>query len=79
MLFAACAQDTISRDEWQRMPSEDRVLYVQSLIGEERAKDAKGNRGRTYDRPAEEYVTAIEQAYARGDAREVHEIFEGLR
>ena len=61
------------------MPSEDRVLYVQSLIGEQRAKDAKGDRGRTYDRPAEEYVTAIEQAYARGDAREVHEIFEGLR
>ena len=60
------------------MPREDRVLYVRSLVGAEKAKEAKGGGGRTYDRPAEEYVNAIDQAYARGDAREVHEIFEEL-
>lgn len=60
------------------MPREDRVLYVQSLLGEEKAKDAKGGRGRTYERPAEDYVNQIDQAYARGEAREAHEIFAEL-
>ena len=78
LLLLFCARDTISRAEWERMPAEDRVLYVKSLVGAETAKDAKGGRGRTYDRPVEEYVNAIDQAYARGDAREVHEIFEEL-
>ena len=78
LLFLSCGRDTISRAEWERMARENRVLYVRSLIAGETAKDAKGNRGRTYDRPAEEYVKAIDQAYARGDAREAHEIFEEL-
>jgi hypothetical protein len=60
------------------MSREDRVLYVQSLLGEEKAKDAKGGRGRTYDRPPEEYVNHIDQAYARGDEREAHQIFAEL-
>lgn len=77
-LFLSCAPDTISRAEWERMSSEDRILYVRSLVGAETAKDAKGDRGRTYDQPAEHYVSAIDQAYARGDAREAHEIFEEL-
>ena len=77
--LVACARDTISRAEWEQMPREDRVLYVQTLIAAEKAKDAKGGGGRTYARPAEDYVTEIDQAYARGDARNVHEIFEGLR
>lgn len=77
-LFLSCAPGTISRDEWERMSREDRVLYVRSLVGAETAKDAKGDRGRTYDQPAEHYVSAIDQAYARGDAREAHAIFEEL-
>jgi hypothetical protein len=76
--MASCSRDTISRDEWQRMRHDDRVLYVSSLVGGEKAKDAKGGGGRTYDRPAEDYVTAIDQAYALGDAREAHQIFEEL-
>ena len=78
-LLLGCARDTISRDEWRRMPREDRVLYVQTLVAEEVAKDAKGERGRPRTRPAEEYVNEIDQAYGRGDARNVDEIFEGLR
>ena len=78
-LLLACARDTISRDEWRRMPREDRVLYVRTLVAEEIAKDAKGERGRTRQRPPEEYVNEIDQAYGRGDARDVDEIFEGLR
>ncbi len=79
LLLLACARDTISRDEWRRMAREDRVLYVQTLIAEEVAKDAKGQRGRQRTRPPEEYVNEIDQAYARGDAGNVDEIFEGLR
>ena len=75
----ACARDTISREEWRRMPREDRVLYVKTLVAEEKAKDAKGGRGRAMERPAEEYVNEIDGAYARGDKRGVDEIFEGLR
>lgn len=77
--FLACARDTISRDEWRRMPREDRVLYVKTLIAEEVAKDAKGERGRVRTRPAEEYVNEIDRAYAGSDRRSVDEIFEGLR
>jgi hypothetical protein len=79
LLLLACARDTISRDEWRRMPREDRVLYVKTLVAEEVAKDAKGDRGRVRQRPAEEYVNEIDQAYAGGDRRNVDEIFEGLR
>lgn len=78
-LLLACARDTVSRDEWRHMPREDRVLYVKTLVAEEIAKDAKGERGRTRQRPPEEYVNEIDQAYARGDGRNVDEIFEGLR
>ena len=78
VFVAGCSRDTISREEWQRMHHDDRVLYVRSLVGGEKAKDAKGGGGRTYDRPAEDYVTVINQAYARGDAREAHQIFEEL-
>lgn len=75
----ACARDTIARAEWEQMPRENRVLYVQTLIAAEKTRDAKGGGGRTYARSPEEYVSEIDQAYARGDARNVHEIFEGLR
>ena len=50
----SCARDTLSPAEWRAMSREDRVLYVHSLLGAEKAKDAKGGGGRTYDRPAEE-------------------------
>jgi hypothetical protein len=60
------------------MTPEDRVLYVKSLVGGEVAKDAKGGGGKRYDRPAEEYVQRIDEAYARGDTRRADEIFAEL-
>lgn len=77
-LLLGCADDTVDRARWQQMPPEDRVLYVRTLLGEEQAKDAKGGRGKTYDRPAEEYVKRIDAAYAGNDRREVKEIFAEL-
>ena len=78
-MLLACGRDSMSRDEWRRMPHENRMLYVKTLIAEEVAKDAKGGRGRAVVRTAEEYVNEIDQAYARGDQRDVDEIFGGLR
>ncbi len=77
-LLLGCSRETINRPEWERMSREDQVLYVQSLLGAEKARDAKGGRGRTYERPADEYVSRIGEAYDRGDAREAHEIFATL-
>ena len=74
----ACANDTITRAEWQRMTAADRTLYVRTLLAEEKARDAKGGRGKTYDRPAEEYVARIDAAYARGESADVRDIFAGL-
>lgn len=78
VIVAACSRDTISRAQWERMSQQDRVLYVSSLIGGEKAKDAKGGGGRETTRPAEDYVKQIDAAYARGDRRAVPEIFAEL-
>jgi hypothetical protein len=56
----------------------DRVLYVRSMIGAEKVKDAKGGGGRRYPLPAEEYVRQIDDAYGRGDSRDVPRIFAEL-
>jgi hypothetical protein len=78
LLLLACSRDTIDRQQWERMPQHDRVLYVKSLIGAERVKTAKGGGGLTYDRPAEVYVMEIDRAYAGGEQRPVKEVFAGL-
>jgi hypothetical protein len=78
VLLAACASDTVDPSEWRAMDGQAKILYVKSLVGAEKVKDAKGGGGRDYSRPAEEYVAAIEAAYAAGDQRPAHEIFEGL-
>lgn len=78
LLLAACSRDRVDRNEWQRMSVPDRVLYVKSLLGGERAKDAKGGGGRTYDKSAEVYVNEIDRAYARGEQRDVPTVFSEL-
>jgi hypothetical protein len=75
LVALACSRDTIDASEWRAMSPDARTLYVKSLVGAEKVKDAKGGGGKSYDRPAEEYVAAIDAAIARGDDREVHEIF----
>jgi hypothetical protein len=70
-----CARETVSRAEWERMSAEDRTLYVKSLLGAEKVKDAKGGRGGRYEQSAEEYVKRIDAAYQRGEQREAGQIF----
>lgn len=57
------------------MSSDEKMIYVSSLIGAERVKDAKGGGGKKYDDAAEEYVKRIDAAYAGGDGREPAAIF----
>ena len=75
LFLLSCAAETVTRAEWERMSRPERELYVRSLVGGEKAKDAKGGEGKTYDRPAAEYVSAIDAAYVRGDQRPAHQIF----
>lgn len=78
LLFLSCTPDSVTRAEWQAMSAHDRVVYVNSLIGAEHAKDAKGGQGRRYDKPATEYVARIDAAYAHGDRRDANVIFAEL-
>ena len=78
VVLLACSADAVTRAEWQRMTAGERELYVRSLIGAEQVKEAKGGGGRDYGRAADEYVAEIDSAYARGDRRNVEEIFAGL-
>lgn len=77
-LLFACSPGHVARSDWQRMSHDDRVLYVNTLLGAEKVKDAKGGTGKTYALPPEDYVTQIDAAYARGDARDPDQIFAEL-
>lgn len=77
-VLLTCARAEVDRAEWQAMPAIDRALYVNTLIAAETVKQKKGGGGKTYSRGAEEYVTRIDAAYARGDQRDPHEIFMEL-
>ena len=57
------------------MSQDDRVLYVKTLIAEQKSKDAKGGAGLDYPLPVDQYVQRIDDAYARGDTRDVSMIF----
>ena len=60
------------------MSADRKTLYVRTLLGHEKVKDAKGGNARVFDRPAEEYTKRIEEAYARGDRRDADTIFEEM-
>ena len=78
IVLFACAQTHVDRAQWQRMSPSEKTLYVRTLLGHERAKEAKGGNARTFDRPAEEYAQRIDQAYARGERRDADALFEEM-
>ena len=78
LVIAACAQTHLDREHWQRMSPLDKTLYVRTLLGREKAKEAKGGNARAFDRPAEEYARRIDEAYARGERRDVDALFEEM-
>jgi predicted Fe-S protein YdhL (DUF1289 family) len=74
----ACHRTNIDRTQWQSMPANEKALYVRTLLGHEKTKDAKGGNDRVFTRSIDEYVKSIDDAYARGDTRTVDAIFETL-
>ena len=76
-LVLACARGK-DRAAWLSMPPPERVLYVKVLLGAENAKKAKGGNDRTYSGTPEEYAKRIDEAYARGDQRDVSDVFASI-
>jgi len=60
------------------MSGDEKTLYVRTLLGHEKVKDAKGGNGRAFDRPAAEYARRIDDAYARGERRDPAAVFEEM-
>jgi predicted Fe-S protein YdhL (DUF1289 family) len=78
LLTLACHRTNIDRAQWQSMSANDKALYVRTLLGHEKTKDAKGGNDRVFMRSIDEYVTGIDDAYAHGDMRSVDAIFESM-
>jgi hypothetical protein len=78
IVFLACHRTNISRTQWVQMPRDEKTLYVRTLIGHEKTKEAKGGNGHVFPQPADVYVARIDAAYARGDRRTVDVIFEEM-
>lgn len=78
LIALACQRTNISRAQWQQMPQNEKTLYVRTLLGHEKSREAKGGNDLVFAQPAEEYVKRIDEAYARGDRRSVDAIFEEM-
>ena len=60
------------------MSHDEKTLYVRTLLGREKVKEAKGGNARVFDRPPEEYVRRIDDDYVRGERRDVDTLFEAM-
>jgi len=78
LLLLGCNRTNIDRAKWQAMPPDEKTLYARTLLGHEQAKEAKGGNDRVFKRTADDYVKRIDDAYARGDRRNVDTIFEEM-
>jgi hypothetical protein len=78
IFIAACTANRVDRARWSAMSPQEKKIYVQSMIGHEEAKSAKGGNDRRFPLSADEYVRRIDDAYAHGDRRPPATIFEGM-
>jgi predicted Fe-S protein YdhL (DUF1289 family) len=78
LLLLACHRTNIDRSQWQSMSPNEKTLYVRTLLGHEKTKEAKGGNYRVFRQTAEDYATRIDDAYSRGDQRNVDVIFEEM-
>ena len=60
------------------MNADEKRLYVLTLLGHEKTKEHKGGNDRHFADAPEEYVRRIDEAYRRGDRRDVDAIFEEM-
>jgi predicted Fe-S protein YdhL (DUF1289 family) len=78
LLILGCHRTNIDRAQWQSMSATEKSLYVRTLLGHEKTKEAKGGNDRVFTRSIDDYVKGIDDAYARGDMRTVDAIFESM-
>jgi hypothetical protein len=78
LIVAACAPNRVDRARWQQMSTQEKRIYVESMIGHEQAKAHKGGNDRRFALPADEYVRRIDAQYARGERRNPDTIFEEM-
>jgi predicted Fe-S protein YdhL (DUF1289 family) len=78
ILVLSCHRTNIDRAQWQSMSTNEKALYVRTLLGHEKTKEAKGGNDRVFTRSIDEYVKGIDDAYAHGDTRTVDAIFETM-
>ena len=81
VVLLACHRTNIDRAQWQSMSVNEKTLYVRTLLGHEKAKEAKeakGGNDRVFTLSADVYVKRIDDAYAHGDSRNVDAIFEEM-
>jgi predicted Fe-S protein YdhL (DUF1289 family) len=77
-LILSCNRTNIDRAQWQSMPANEKSLYVRTLLGHEKSKEAKGGNDRVFTRSIDDYVSGIDDAYSHGDTRTVDAIFESM-
>ena len=77
-LLLACGRTSIDRAHWQHMSPDEKTLYVHSLLGHEQARASKGGNPPAHPRPADEYVRAMDAAYARGESRDADTLFDTM-
>jgi len=78
LLLTACAQNRVDRARWQEMSAQEKKIYVQSMLGHEKAKAQKGGSPDRFTLTADDYARRIDDAYARGDRRNPDTIFEEM-
>jgi predicted Fe-S protein YdhL (DUF1289 family) len=78
VLLLACHRTNIDRAQWQSMSPNEKTLYVRTLLGHQKTKEAKGGNDRVFRLAADEYVKRIDDAYVRGEERSVDAIFEEM-
>jgi predicted Fe-S protein YdhL (DUF1289 family) len=78
VILLACHRTNIDRAQWQSMSANEKSLYVRTLLGHEKTKEAKGGNDRVFTRSIDDYVKGIDDAYALGDTRSVDAIFESM-
>ena len=78
LILLSCHRTNIDRAQWQSMSANEKTLYVRTLLGHEKTKEAKGGNDRVFTRSIDDYVKGIDDAYGRGDTRTVDAIFETM-
>ena len=69
LLLLACHRTNIDRAQWQSMSPNEKTLYVRTLLGHEKTKEAKGGNERVFTRPVDDYVRGIDAVGNRSERR----------